>query len=123
MRVLIYTALGVIVIFTYLLLFPKGTGCVLSAEAAMARNDVVILSSALTAYKLEYGNYPKGTDPEVINQLAGENPKKIAFIEVDSRKMSPDGIFLDPWKRPYQINPIDDPEEASCLVARKKWDR
>lgn len=110
MRTSTYITLGGILIIAYLLLAPVSTFCGLSAEAAMAKNDAVNLSNSLVVFKVEYGSYPEGSIREILNQVSGENPKKIVFIELEPRKMSSDGIFLDPWRHPYQINLVDDPK-------------
>ena len=41
------------------------------------------------------------------------NPKKIVFLEISKKSLSPNGNFLDPWKTPYQIT-VDVDYDNTC---------
>ncbi len=107
------------------LLFPAVNGAIDSARRAQAKNDVVQIATAITAYETEYGKLPgsgttdttQNVDTDLINTLSGittnNNPRKIVFIEVQERK--PDIVgkggksgtnasgFVDPWGGQYVV--------------------
>ncbi len=110
--------LGVVVILFILgaLLFPTVSVGPSAAPTAQAKNDVVQLANAVTAFIQEYGRLPATNSGDVGGQLletlSGEdettNPGKIVFIEIpDVKKKGGSGIingtFVDPWGAPYQI--------------------
>jgi len=66
-----------------------------------AMNDVTQLVTAAKAYHAEFGKMPEGDAASILRALQGDNPKKIIFLEINSKKISKDGLFLDPWGAPY----------------------
>jgi type II secretory pathway pseudopilin PulG len=109
--------IGLVVLFILLvLLFPARSSVGLdSSPKAQAKNDVVQIATAVTAYETEYGRLPStnsgAVGGEILTVLLGEksplNPREIVFLEVQSAKKGKsglrNGIFVDPWGGPYQI--------------------
>ena len=107
------------------LLFPAVNGAIDSARRAQAKNDVVQIATAITAYETEYGRLPLPAktvvDGDLVRALIGlagntNNPRQIVFIEVGQRKptnapagkggksgTNDSGNFVDPWGFPYNI--------------------
>lgn len=110
------------------LLFPAVNGALDSARKAQAKNDVVQIATAVTAYETEYGKLPVSGNSDVIQDVnkalmdtlmaisTNDNPRKIAFIEVGERKptnapagkagksgLDASGYFVDPWGGKYRI--------------------
>jgi prepilin-type N-terminal cleavage/methylation domain-containing protein len=103
------------------LLFPAVDGALQSARKAQAKNDVVQIATAITAYETEYGRLPlpsKTTvDSELVAVLVGgsgntNNPRQITFLEVQTAKKNKSGTngsgFVDPWGSLYKIKFDDD---------------
>lgn len=108
------------------LLFPAASSVLDNARRATAKNDVVQIATAITAFETEYGKLPpvSGTvDQTLVDILmpstaspSTENPRKIVFLEVPSIKaagkgksgqVNQGGPYLDPWGAAYQIA-VDD---------------
>jgi prepilin-type N-terminal cleavage/methylation domain-containing protein len=105
------------------LLFPAVQGALDSARKAQAKNDVVQIATAVTAYETEYGRLPTNVttvNSTLVRILTGQddtgNPRKIVFMEVAERKPSnapagkagksgtnSSGDFVDPWGFSYAI--------------------
>jgi len=107
------------------LLFPAVNGAIDSARRTQAKNDVVQIATAITAYETEYGRLPlpakTEVDGDLVRALIGlagntNNPRQIVFIEVGERKpatapagkggksgTNASGNFVDPWGFPYNI--------------------
>jgi prepilin-type N-terminal cleavage/methylation domain-containing protein len=107
------------------LLFPAVNGAIDGARKAQAKNDVVQIATAVTAYEAEYGRLPgagasditQDVNKDLVDTLSGistkDNPRKIVFIEVQERK--PDIVgkggksgtnssgFVDPWGGKYVV--------------------
>ena len=66
-----------------------------------AMNDVTQLVTAAKSYQAEYGKMPEGGAASILRALQGENLKKIIFLEINPKKISKEGLFLDPWGAPY----------------------
>lgn len=98
------------------LLFPAVQGALDAAKKAQAKNDVVQIATAITAYETEYGRLPSGNittvDSTLVASLVGgsantNNPRQITFIEVQAAKKGKSGTngtgFVDPWGGVYKI--------------------
>ena len=83
------------------LLFPAVGIGIETGPKVQAKNDVTQLVVAAKAYVTEYGKPPEGSQLAQLKALEGDNPRKIVFIEVDPKRTTKDGIFLDPWGTPY----------------------
>lgn len=104
------------------LLFPAVNSAIDAARKAQAKNDVVQIATAVTAFETEYGRLP-GTgssdqtgadvDSTLVNILSGQanntnNPRQIVFLEVQAAKKNKSGTnasgFVDPWGGIYKIS-------------------
>lgn len=100
------------------LLFPAVQSALDAAKRASAKNDVVQIATAVTAYETEYGRLPATNtsgvdlDGDVLKALMGSNasslnPRQIVFLEVQTAKRGKGGItngaFVDPWGTPYKV--------------------
>lgn len=94
------------------LLFPAVDGAMQSARKAQAKNDVVQIATAITAYETEYGilpytnSGPTDVGGDLLNKLIGTNARQIIFLEVGPAKKNKSGMtngnFVDPWGNKYQ---------------------
>jgi hypothetical protein len=97
---LILVASAIFVAFA--LLFPSvGDG---PTRRSGTKNDVTQIAVALQQFKSEYGNYPSGSENELIAILQGNNPKGIVFIELPKKQFDNSGNFIDQWGTPYRID-------------------
>ena len=104
------------------LALPAISGAMDSARRTQAKNDVVQIATAVTAYETEYGKLPGVTgssdfsgpvNSALVQTLTGQNttinPRAIVFIEVQEAKPAArrsgtnESGFIDPWGNPYQI--------------------
>lgn len=99
------------------LLFPAAGSAIDSARRATAKNDVVQIATAVTAYETEYGRLPLPNSTEVnkslVAVLSGEsgntnNPRQIVFLEITAAKKGRSGTnasgnYVDPWGATYKI--------------------
>ena len=91
----------ILVLLLVSLLFPAVRIGPESGGRAQAKNDVTQLVMAAKAYISEYGKPPEGDPQAIIRSLLGENPRKIVFMELQSKQLSKEGLFIDPWCTPY----------------------
>lgn len=118
------------------MLFPRVSGGE-SAPRAAAKNDVVQLASAITAYQTEYGHLPRGANGPVNRALADvltgidatANPRKIVFMEIAPWKLKRGGTnaagdFLDPWGNPYFVATSESGTigQAGSVTGRTSYD-
>jgi hypothetical protein len=105
MRTFFYILAGIVVFLAFIIVLSSTNSPSFSNDRkSITKNDVMQLSVALLAYQSEYGNYPDGTFNSILDQLAGNNPKRIVFIELDKSRFNSNGFYLDPWKQPYRID-------------------
>ena len=105
------------------------------SRVARAREGVLELSRAITAYTVVYGTLPFAThtpiedqDNEVLldilscrsNAMAAitYNPKRVKFINDSGRR----GPLLDPWGRPYHIC-LDHDGDGYVRIAKERFKR
>ena len=92
------------------LLFPAGQSAINSAKKTTAKNQVVQIATAITAYETEYGCLPPGTfttvDPTLVSILCTtnntNNPRGLIFLEANAWKKgkggtNSSGAFCDPF--------------------------
>jgi len=90
------------------LLFPDVNSAIDAARKAQAKNDVVQIATAVTAYETEYGRLPTNSatvSGDLLTALTGQNttanPRGIVFLEVQAAKKGKSGTnttgFVDPW--------------------------
>jgi prepilin-type N-terminal cleavage/methylation domain-containing protein len=100
------------------LLFPAVQSAIDSARRAQAKNDVVQIATAVTAYETEYGRLIATNSSAVevggsiLSALMGSpegtlNPRQIVFLEVQPARKGKGGVsngtFVDPWGSAYKI--------------------
>ena len=86
---------------------------------ARARHDVRVLLIGLTGFERETGRLPQGSVAEICGLLRGDNvqgqnPKRLDYIEAKSYEMNAAGEFVDPWGTPYRIATSPQPRAYSC---------
>lgn len=84
---------------------------------AQAKNDVVQIATAITAFHSEYGHLPttsanvQEVKGPLVQALTGApsplNPRRIVFLEVPPAKKGKgglrDGAYIDPWGSAYKL--------------------
>jgi hypothetical protein len=68
-----------------------------------ARMEMVTITDAAYNYHDCYGSYPKGDNAAVIDQLTGNNPRKIVFLNKEKSHLNKLHELLDPKNAPYMI--------------------
>ncbi|MCX6959159.1 MAG: type II secretion system protein [Verrucomicrobia bacterium] len=91
------------------LLFPAGQSAINAAKKTTAKNQVVQIATAITAYETEYGRLPPGTfttvNPTLVSILCtandANNPRGLIFLEANAWKNGKGGTnssgFCDPF--------------------------
>ena len=76
------------------------TGCSDIAHEDVPRTtvDMNTMQMALELYKREFGEFPMGSNSEIVAALTGDNGREIVFIYLE---LSPNGEYLDPWGSPF----------------------
>jgi hypothetical protein len=83
--------------------------------------EIHALKSAMEIYKLEYAQYPTGNIEEIVSTLSGGNPKKIIFLDWNSRPTGERENVVDPWGTPYRINTVSNEVFVTCAGPDKKF--
>jgi hypothetical protein len=73
-----------------------------NAPLPKARTDIAATVGAIKSFQVEYGFVPSGENSNVVRILAGDNPKKIVYLNFRRLEENPNVMF-DPWKTPYQF--------------------
>lgn len=73
-----------------------------------AQRDVAALALALEIYAKEQGDYPTGDAAQIAALLrgesrAGQNAKRLDYIEVTANETNTAGALIDPWGTPYRL--------------------
>jgi prepilin-type N-terminal cleavage/methylation domain-containing protein len=91
------------------LLFPAGQSAINAAKKTTAKNQVVQIATAITAYETEYGRLPAGSFSNVNQTLVqilcttnnSNNPRGLIFLEATAWKNGKGGTnsagFCDPF--------------------------
>jgi hypothetical protein len=87
-----------------LCLFPVTTGTVCPSSRSQARREIQTLISGAKAYWIEYEKPPEGDNKTILQKLQGSNPRNLVFLELDPKRVSSEGLYLDPWGTPYAFN-------------------
>ncbi len=61
------------------------------------------LAGAMTAYASAQGNLPISDPATIIKTLRGPDPAAPGFLKVEDGELSPEGAWVDGWRRPIQI--------------------
>lgn len=79
---------------------PGGLSSTKSGETTALINQV---NAACVQYKVEYGALPPSENRRLAPILIGDNPRKIAFMEILPRHLNEKGEILDAWGTPLRI--------------------
>jgi hypothetical protein len=75
-------------------------------QRPMEDNRAVI--RVLNAYRERFGGFPAGEENRhIVNALAGNNPKGIAFLDRSTAPLNQQGEMVDRWGSPYFFHFID----------------
>lgn len=112
-----FTLIELLIVITIIailagILLPVTTMVLRKGFESRARTEMKGIETAVKAYMNEYGKLPVADDLQgsedvvvsseaasVILALAGDNPRRITFLEVDNNS----GAFPNPWGTPYEI--------------------
>ena len=79
---------------------------------------------AISQYGAMFGGNPVGTNPEITAELAGNNPKRINFIQPEAgMQINKSGELVDGWGTPLFFHQLSgtDTEVRSAGPDRKMW--
>jgi type II secretory pathway pseudopilin PulG len=84
-----------------------------------AKQDVNIIEIGLRGFAAENGRPPTGRPAQIAALLRGENiggqnPKRLDYVEASLGEMNSAGEFIDPWGTPYRISSGADARAYSC---------
>ena len=100
---LVLCAVVMIVLPSYFVLFaPHGFSDRGHTEMRV-KIDIRNYTAALTAYSNVYARLPNGDNATVTGALLGNNPEKHTFLHAQLPSINAQGEFLDPQRRPYDI--------------------
>lgn len=74
-----------------------------NARTAKFNADVDNFFAGLQQYKENVGQYPTGSNSEIIKALQGANPKKLIILVSRKAELNDKGEILDPWGTPLRI--------------------
>jgi hypothetical protein len=61
------------------------------------------LKTACKSFLVEYKMFPSGDNATITAALRGANPRRVIFIELNSRDVNSVGEVVDPWGTPYRF--------------------
>jgi len=74
-----------------------------NARTSKFKIDVENLFAGLQQYKENMGQYPRGSNAELIKALQVNNPKKLIILVSRKAELNEKGEMLDPWGTPLRI--------------------
>jgi len=81
-----------------------GSGWSDHSPEARVRSRLRMAAIGVQLYTSEYGTPPSGDSRAIFNQLKGENPRKIVFLNgLRQDEISDKGDWVDHWGHPYRI--------------------
>ena len=95
-------------------------GPMINKEPPIPRHltEMPMIVVALQSYYNEFMTLPKGTTDEIMNELYGHNPRKIAFLEKDHPDDPP---IADSWGTPYKVTTEEGMIRVSSAGQDGKW--
>jgi len=79
----------------------------LNTAATTAQDDLHTIGAILRIFRERFGDFPAfETNAQLVNALAGANPRRIALLPRDIPAVSPEGELLDRWGTPYEFHAI-----------------
>ena len=123
-------AVMLIIAILFALLMPAITAVRRAAMRADAGGRATDLVSAIKQYRNVYGTWPGQTQGSVDTTYYGaeqravisaitNNPKDQMFIQITDKYLN-NGVYLDPWRRPYVIVMDEDDDgivPLSCVTS------
>jgi hypothetical protein len=104
------------------LLFPGG-GNLAAARRAITANRIDQLQTGIVSYQTEYElPIPGANNADIVKELEGENPRRIAFLNLRSSDKNAKGEILDAWGTPLRVT-MTDPQHPLIQSAGpdRKW--
>jgi hypothetical protein len=74
-----------------------------NARADQFNQDVENLFTGLQQFKEHVGDYPRGSNAQVVKQLLGQNAKKLIILVGRRNDLNDKGEVVDPWGTPLRI--------------------
>src|SRR5262245_21667828 len=74
-----------------------------TARSANFNEEVANLFAGLQQYKENVGQYPIGSNADIVRMLQGANPKKLIILVSRKAELNEKGEILDPWGTPLKI--------------------
>ena len=100
----IYGVLALILLVLLVMATSTGPAQFTLALKAEASDEAGQIHTACQSYAVEYGAFPQTPENyRLIKILCGDNPRKIEFISLKPRQVSPNGEMIDPWGTPFRI--------------------
>ncbi|MDQ3621119.1 MAG: hypothetical protein M3463_01310, partial [Verrucomicrobiota bacterium] len=80
----------------------------LHAPESTVEEDLEILQSLIEFFRRTNNqtNPAGGLNEEIVNQLRGQNDKRLAVIPPDHPSINPGGQLVDRWGTPYFFHPV-----------------
>jgi hypothetical protein len=102
--IIVIAGLALLWVCLYFFVFPflVGGG---PEKFPVSKMQIVQISGALKQFKAVCGKLPTGDDSIIFRTLYGSNSLHICFL--NPGRTNSDGVMVDPWKSPYQIQFID----------------
>jgi len=111
------------------LIFPAAGSAMNSAKKTTAKNQVVQIATAITAYETEYGRLPASTSGQVDGDLVkmlctstvdSNNPRGIIFLEANNWSKGKGGLtngsFCDPFSKESVYRVVMDTAYANSIT-------
>lgn len=93
-----------------------------NARTAKFNADVENLFAGLQQYKENVGQYPVGSNSEIIKALQGANPKKLIILVSRKAELNEKGEILDPWGTALRIYFSDTGVLVRSAGANRRFD-
>jgi len=105
------------------LLIPAITGSNCPSSWNQARSDIRLLIDAARFYPIEYGGLPEGDSNEILKKLQeSNNPHNLVLLKLDPKRVSREGLYLDPWGTPYAFDLSKGSDSWAYSFGRNKLD-
>jgi hypothetical protein len=104
-QVVLWVIFAILLVLVGGLFFPRHSGPSRS-RPVIAKVEVIQLGLAMKSYHSDYGEWPARADSsgaEFVAILAGQNPRRIVYMEFPDRIVSNRCPFLDPWGSPFHV--------------------
>jgi Type II secretion system (T2SS), protein G len=65
-------------------------------------NERKAFGAAMQMHRIEFDRYPSGDKLQILEALAGNNPRNAVFLQLGPRSTNLAGEFIDTWGTPYE---------------------